>query len=83
MDCDHDTGIVTCTAAGNNAGAIVGSDGAVWSKDTVTGCYYLKTGTVNKNLYGCGGVGSAEMEPAGFYAKNAAALKLQSTYLRL
>lgn len=76
----YNIGNVACISDSNMVGAIVGSDGAVWNKDTITGCYYLKSDTVNTNLYGCGGVSSADLEPSGFYAKSAAQLKQQSTF---
>ena len=72
----YNIGPVTGTEA-TSTGAIVGSDGAVWSKDTITGCYYLNT----LELYGCGNVAaSGATEPEGFYARTAAQLKQQSTY---
>ncbi|MBO4914222.1 MAG: Ig domain-containing protein, partial [Oscillospiraceae bacterium] len=76
----YSRGNVKCTVSGNNAGAIVGSDGAVWDKDTITGCHYLRTDKINTGLYGCGGVSEADMEPGGFFANTAAELKKQATY---
>lgn len=77
----YNIGSVNCTVNGNNAGAVIGSDAPLWNtSNTITGCYYLKSDTVNKDLYGCGGVTSAGNEPAGFYAKSAETLKAQSTF---
>lgn len=67
---------IVCTVADGNVGAIVGSDGAVWNHDTIIGCYY----PASANLYGCGGVISADMEPDGFFAKSSAELKQQATF---
>lgn len=76
----YNRGDVKCTVAENNVGAIVGTDGAVWDKDKITGCHYLRTDKINTNLYGCGGVSEADMEPDGFFANTAAELKKQTTY---
>jgi len=76
----YNRGNVKCTVSGNNAGAVVGSDGAVWDKDKITGCHYLRTDKINTSLYGCGGVSEADMEPAGFFANTAAELKKQATF---
>lgn len=81
ITCCYSIGNVQCTVVGNNAGAIVGTDSMVWgNSNSIIGCYYLKTASVNANLFGCGGVTSADMEPTGFYAKSAAALKEQATF---
>ena len=72
----YSIGNIECSVAGNNAGAIVGSEGAAWGQDTVTGCYYLAT----DGVFGCGGVISAEYEPDGILACSEAAMKIQSTY---
>ncbi len=64
-----------------NLGSIIGSDGAVWETDTIKNCYYLKTQTINTNLYGCGNVSSDSNEPTGFYSKTPEQLFNQSTYI--
>lgn len=76
----YNIGNINCTSDDGLRGAIVGSDGAVWDKFTLKGCYYLKTASVNASLYGCGGVTSSELEPGGTCAKSAAELKKQETY---
>ena len=81
----YNIGIVNCTVDENNVGAIVGSDSAIWSKDSwgddlIQSCYYIKTASINYNLFGCGGVSSADLEPEGLFCKNSSELKQQSTY---
>ncbi len=76
----YTVGGVFCTGDEGSAGAVIGTDGAVWGTNTVSGCYYLKTGTVNSGLWGCSGIPSAELEPAGFFACEASDLKAAETY---
>ena len=76
----YNIGNVTGTGSDTKIAAIAGSDGAIWGKDTVTGCFYLKNSKVNTNLYGVWGVTSADMEPEGLMARTETALKTQSNY---
>lgn len=70
----YNVGVIKGTSY--STGTIIGSDGAIWGKDTITSCYYLQTG----DLYGCGSVDSASMEPDGFFSCLDTDLKKQSTF---
>lgn len=35
-----------------NVGAVVGTDNIIWGRDTIENVYYLKTGTINADIYG-------------------------------
>ena len=78
-DC-YNSAEVQMTGNEGNCGAIVGSEGALWGSDTVSGCYYLKTDSINAGLFGCGNVSSEEMEPDGLSACTEEELKTQSTF---
>ena len=72
----YNTGTVT-SMNGTMFGAITGSDGPLWGKETINDCYYLKNGTI----YGCGNVSSSGLsDPSGLSGKSSAEMKTQSTY---
>lgn len=68
------------SASSENVGAIIGSDGALYAKDTIEGCYYLKSNTVNTEIFGCGNAATAGGDPYGFYVKSSEEMKQQGTY---
>ena len=79
----YTTGGVTGT--GKNIGAVAGFDEKSLSTANAkfSGCYYLKTTTVNAGLYGLGGFGDSETvssDTEGFYPKRADDLKQQATF---
>ena len=81
-NCYNIGSVVRASGAANTFGAIIGSDGALWGKDTITGCYYLKSDEVDPDLYGCGNIASSGVpEPDGFYPKTADELKVRETFV--
>lgn len=65
----------------NTIGAIAGSSQYVWGTFTALSCYYLKSESINTNLFGCGNVkDTLGKDPAGFYAKTVIELKDQTTF---
>ena len=81
-NCYNIGSVLRSSGTANTFGSIIGSDDALWGKDAITGCYYLKSDEVNPDIYGCGGITSSDFsEPDGFHPKTADELKVRETFV--
>ena len=76
----YNAGDTACTdEAGENIGAIIGTDGVLWGIDRVSSCYYLQNDNVNTGIYGCGGDG-IDFDPEGITAVSSNQLQTAATF---
>lgn len=78
----YNIGAVSVSNSTGYIGGILGSDIIFWTPDSVsiTDCYYLKTPSINNNIFGCGGVTETFSEPSGFKASSDIQLKNRNSY---